>query len=531
MQGIDRGRVLAWLGWGLAVALVFVAVVRPGLDDATPPWVPGAGAALAATAPQSAVPSAGAAAALRQDERPGRLPAALADDPDLARPSGEVADRIPWKGPVAHIFFHSLIVYPELAFKRDRQAGQFKEYMITRDQFVRILDQLYANDFVLIDIRLLYATDEHGQVSRRELLLPAGKKPLVISLDDLSYYDYMRGRGFAEKLVLDGEGRVATQVVTPAGERVVTRTGDVVPILDDFVVRHPDFSLDGAKGVIALTGFQGVLGYRTQFERPKDKEPQKRRAAAPVRAIDPMLAAVIAAERAAMQSVRRAAERQAARPIIARLQATGWVFASHSYSHNHKFRTDKVTEEYVANDAVRWRQEVGALVGPTDIFIGPFGQVFKPGEKRRDLLVAAGFRMLCGVGMKPMLAVRDGYVQMDRADIDGYRLDHSAGLLKPYFNVASVGGRGVADAKTVAAGRTAKAGKTTRIASASKDARRSAGKQAARPGATKQARNDGKSKVASAARIDVPDKQARRAALSIGSYRKQAGQASGRATR
>ena len=40
---------------------------------------------------------------------------------------------------------------------------------------------------------------------------------------------------------------------------------DMVPLIDRFVEEHPDFSYRGAKGTIALTGYNGVLGYRTDI--------------------------------------------------------------------------------------------------------------------------------------------------------------------------------------------------------------------------------------------------------------------------
>ena len=35
------------------------------------------------------------------------------------------------------------------------------------------------------------------------------------------------------------------------------------PLLQDFIDEHPDFSYKGAKAVIAFTGYNGILGYRT----------------------------------------------------------------------------------------------------------------------------------------------------------------------------------------------------------------------------------------------------------------------------
>ena len=40
---------------------------------------------------------------------------------------------------------------------------------------------------------------------------------------------------------------------------------DLVPLLDAFVEAHPDFSYHGRKGVLAMTGYEGVLGYRTDI--------------------------------------------------------------------------------------------------------------------------------------------------------------------------------------------------------------------------------------------------------------------------
>jgi isoleucyl-tRNA synthetase len=45
--------------------------------------------------------------------------------------------------------------------------------------------------------------------------------------------------------VLDKDGNVATEVTDRDGKSIVTRDGDIVPILDDFIKLHPDFSWQG----------------------------------------------------------------------------------------------------------------------------------------------------------------------------------------------------------------------------------------------------------------------------------------------
>ena len=270
--------------------------------------------------------------------------------------------------------------------------------MITRDQFEKILPQLYMNSFVLVDINSIYSVNKDGIVERKNIYLPKGKKPLILSIDDLSYYRSQSGNGLASKLVLYKNGNVATEIKTPEGKDEITRDGDMVPIIDDFVNAHPDFSSNGAKGLIAITGFDGVLGYRTES-----------------------LSAT-------------SSESVAAKKVINRLKSTGWRFASHSYWHDSSFNDGTISLGSLQNDTELWNKEVRPLVGDTNIFVGPFGQIFSPNDPRQEYLVSQGFRMLCGVGMDLYLHYYNDRVIMDRADIDEYRIVNDPNLLKEYFD-------------------------------------------------------------------------------------------------
>jgi hypothetical protein len=305
-----------------------------------------------------------------------------------------------YEGKVSHVFFHSLVVYPELAFRPGPKAQGFRNYMVTQSEFNKILPALYKNNFILISAHDLYETDGAGKITRKQLFLPKDKKPLIISIDDVNYYGFEKDHGFADKLVLDREGNIATRVITPEGKIIITRDGDVMPILDDFVRDHPDFSLGGAKGLIALTGFEGILGYRTH---------------------DPLLPEY--------QNEIRGAER-----VVEQLKKTGWEFASHSYSHEHSFATGEITLEQLKSDTTLWKNEVESLVGPTDIFIGPFGQIFKVGDPRHTYLISQGFKMLDGVGADMYLHYFSDHVVMNRADIDGIRLIQTPHLLQSFFD-------------------------------------------------------------------------------------------------
>ena len=309
-----------------------------------------------------------------------------------------------YTGTIYHIFFHSLIVYPKLAFSNPKFSSGYRDWMITRDEFQKILPELYANNFILIDITSLYGVDKDGRVFKKDIYLPQGKKPLIISLDDLSYNRSLVGHGFADKLVLDTNGNVATEIITPDGKKEVTRDGDIIPILDDFIASHPDFSFKGAKGIIAPTGFEGILGYRTNKIESPDYSND-------------------------VESVKK---------VISKLKDTGWRFASHSYSHDKTYSTGAVSMNKVKQDALLWNKEVKPLIGDTDIFIGPFGQVFKENDPRRIYLISQGYKMFCGVGMDLYYHYSSDSITMDRANMDGLRMTRTPSLLSKYFNVLHV---------------------------------------------------------------------------------------------
>src|SRR5205814_1329053 len=86
------------------------------------------------------------------------------------------APLVAWTGPVEHLFFHTLVLHPELAFTPNDAAG-FADYFVTAAEFRRIVDQMYANRWTLVDIHR--AIDGTVRV-------PAGRKPFVLSVDDVN---------------------------------------------------------------------------------------------------------------------------------------------------------------------------------------------------------------------------------------------------------------------------------------------------------------------------------------------------------
>jgi|GEM_PF-658376 len=339
-------------------------------------------------------------------------PAAAAPEPPTGAPSpgqqtGEGPagpDLVPYDGPVENLFFHPLVVYPERAFDGDSLSQGYDDWFVTVPEFKNILEALYRNGYVLIDIRDLYdLSEQDGKtlLERRQLRVPRGRKPLILSVDDLNYYDYMRDNGNARRLVLNAEGDVAAESTNALGQTVVSTDDEVIPILDAFVREHPEFSLRGARGVIALTGYQGILGYGTHEPKAPGYE----------------------------------AERQDALRVAARLKATGWVFASHGWGH---LPLARISQGVLQRDTERWKDQVEPLAGSTPIYVFPHGSRVPMGDAKMHYLEEQGFRVFLSVGPSPYLESTRSYLLMDRRHIDGIALRTQRRLLLPLFDAKQV---------------------------------------------------------------------------------------------
>jgi hypothetical protein len=214
----------------------------------------------------------------------------------------------------------------------------------------------------------------------------------VLSEDDVNYYGYARERGQPWRLVADTDGRVKAEVHDDTGVR--RSDDDLVPMVDAFVTKHPEFSADGAKGVLALTGYEGLFGERLEPPDP-----------------------------AAAQRVR---------DLASRLRATGWVLASHTYGHIHLERDSLAI---IRRDTGRWRALAEPLIGATDVLVYPYGG--RPVAGAADLLARSGFTIQCDIDILPRTEHHPAYTLMSRRHIDGLAFDVPK-RLAPFFDVRNV---------------------------------------------------------------------------------------------
>ena len=306
-----------------------------------------------------------------------------------------------YQGDIAHVFYHPVITEPKVAFTQEKnQAKGNFDWMITADEFKRSLNELYKHHYILIDPHEAY--DLKGKtITRKELKLPKGKKPLILSIDDMNYYEYMRGHGYADRLVLDQKQHVVSETKDKNGKVTTSETNDIVPILNQFVKDHPDFSLNGQKGVVALTGYNGVLGYRTNELNNKDYLKRKKDA----------------------------------EKVVKAMKRDGWTFASHSWGH-----IDFANSSYdqIIRDTKRWKNEVEPIIGKTDVFIYPHGAQDRGSKAYQYLVRDEGFKFLAGVGPNNFTDIGNDSVYQDRVAIDGLNLYDFKYKLKPFLDPSKV---------------------------------------------------------------------------------------------
>jgi len=322
---------------------------------------------------------------------------------------------------IKHIFFHSLILYPEVLFPNlNVPTGGYNEGFIYQSELIRLLPQLLERGYVLYDINDIFGKDADGIMRQKDIYLPPGKKPLVVSIDDPSYHYGQRfvsggpgrtggfdrsrtpGAGFANRVLFDEHGELVTEVITPDGETIITYDGDVHIVIDAFVKEHPEFSFRGSKGIIASTGYMGIFGYD-------------------------------------LPDLHTDGIRQEVIAICDKFKENGWHFASHSYTHNRDgYWGPGSIPDNIRRDTRRWKEEIEPITGKTNLYIAPFGYLLR-GESMDVIIKENGFDIYCTVDFTQPIHVYDTHAIMGRIEIGGYSLSKYVSTLnRDFFDVATV---------------------------------------------------------------------------------------------
>ncbi len=328
----------------------------------------------------------------------------LAEHPDLVkvyeRYQSAEASLVSWSpAQVPNLSFHILIADPDRAFPDGELGSAYKRNFITTTEFSNILQQLYANGYVLVSLDDLYTAEFDSSTGRdiykeSVLRLPAGKKPLMITEVNASYYTYMvdsdgdgqpdaGADGFASKLCYDGS-KFYNEIVNADGS-ATQGAHDMVPILESFIARNPDFSYRGARATIAFTGSDGILGHRVSQGQSE---------------IDGAVAVTTA------------------------LREHGYHLACYTYDN---VDYAKKTAAQIQDDLHNWAVQVTAIIGQVDVLAFARDSDIADTSSTYDgskftVLHNAGFRYYMGISSAPWNQVGELYIRHNRLMITGENL-------------------------------------------------------------------------------------------------------------
>lgn len=320
---------------------------------------------------------------------------------DLLEATSHTTEVTTYRGTVEVLSVRQLIADPS------RGASSTGLYL-SGNEFQRMLEQLYANNFVLVDAQTMADLSEDTFITEVDLTVPVGKKPLILVLEDFDYnasttFNY----GLCTSLVVNEQGQVCGQYIAPDGTAVSGRSLEAIGILDAFIEEHPDFSFDGAKGVISISGYESVFGYVISEDEADDRS-------------------------AALESIGRPnitfseseinSNRQIVMDIMSVLRDTGWNFASATYGHINAFEADMDT---IVSDTEKWMQQIGSLMDECHIIVYPGGNYIYGTDPRAEYLKSNGFRIFFGMGYNPYHIYGNNYLYYDRTLISEYNLSHN----------------------------------------------------------------------------------------------------------
>lgn len=310
-----------------------------------------------------------------------------------------------WSDPTlfSHLSLQPLVALPEKAFS----AAALRNYQanhLTTDEFDRLLNELYERNYVLVRLSDIVKKKDDGTWQFVGVALPEGKRPLILSQENVSYSEELAEAGLSTKLVVDRDNRVKS--CYRAGDNELAGNYDMVPIVDQFVWKHPDFSYRGSKGALAVTGAEGVFGYD-------------------------------------VSSKKNTKEKERAKAVADRLKETGWTLASYSWApinFNHS------TLAMIQADTLKYQEEVEPIIGETPLLMFPEGsdigtwQPYNETNQSYLYLKDAGFSVFSqqDATQESWGEFTSDYYRNSRIMVTGAALEAGNSSLTPFMDVADV---------------------------------------------------------------------------------------------
>lgn len=338
---------------------------------------------------------------------------------------------------IPNLSFHVLMADASRACNKDIAgdlAPSYNKNFVSVEEFGRILNQLYAGNYVLVDFNSFISSttgvDGNESFFTKSMYLPKGKRPVMITETLVNYFEYMvdpdkdgkpdsTGHGFANKLVLDANGNIKAAYVDSNGQSQIGNY-DLVPVLEAFIEEHPDFSYRGARATLAVTGSEGVFGYRTNTSY--------------VQRFGQTFYDDEVAE---------------AKKVVEALRNKGYTIACNTYS-NQEYR--KMNTLQIQAEMQNWTNQIAPVLGDVNtIVFARNSDIEAYSGTTFNVLYNAGIRFFLNSGSSPRVDANTTFVRQTRLMVTGENMAWYSSQFSEYFDcnvVMDLSARGTTPVKS-----------------------------------------------------------------------------------
>lgn len=314
---------------------------------------------------------------------------------------------------IPNISFNVLIADPDRAFTDEVLGTTYARNFVTVSEFEKILEQLYANNFILVNLTdVVQLNTESGVLEAHQLMLPAGKKPIILTETLVNYFAFMidsdgdgyadaGGDGFASRLVVS-DGEIKAEYVDAFGNTQIGNF-DFVPILENFIKQHPDFAYHGARATLAVTGTEGVFGYR----------------------VNPSYIDTMGQDYVNDQIAQ-------AKELVQVLREKGYNIACNTYSNSNY---QLCSSAQIQSDIQLWNNEVLPILGDVNTMVfAKKSDLDDYSGSNLNILLDNGFGYFIGEGTSERNHVGLSYFHQNKLTITGEILRYQPDLLSSFFD-------------------------------------------------------------------------------------------------
>jgi len=290
--------------------------------------------------------------------------------------------------------FQTLISFPDKVI--DRQQFEDK---ITPSEFLKILTHLHNNNYILVKISDILDTSTN--TIKFNPPIPLEKTPIILTFDNVSYTSNLTNSGSIDKIIVDRNNNLATYSSKKSIQDRISYDNEFIPILEDFIFNHPDFSYNSARGIIFCTGKDGLLGYNTNHNNAS-----------------------------ASHNTKRVCE------VVSLLKSKGWEFGCNGYTYTPQHTLSNIE---LIKDLNLWNKEIKPIVGNTNLFALPHTDTSTPDTELSNLLTSNSFNI--HFTNKPAthnITVNNNHIVCSRKIISGHTLRTSPESFSHLFNAEDV---------------------------------------------------------------------------------------------